>query len=182
MNYFRKAVGALGIRVISAGVGFAVEAVNLMDFQIIEFILIALTAAILVLTVYSGKFKRIFPYFLLIKSGFDVIYMHTLNSPDYITGLIIVANTIFGMVFTCDLLIKHLLSDGKCSRFTGIAFTVCFLIPYIAVFLSVAAIAIAILFYEISVLLIFICMIVNACIFFKVCFVYINLLLLTVNK
>lgn len=182
MNYLRKSLSSIAIRIASAGVGFAVEINNLIDFEKVELFLILATAAALVVTIYSGKLRRIFPYWLIIKSGFDSIYILTLNKVDFITELIIAANIIFAMVFVCDYLIKKVLDNDKHSKFAAAAFAVCFLIPYIAVFLSLAMVVLGVLFYEISIFILIICLVVNACIFFKACLVFVNLLLLTLKK
>jgi len=182
MSYLRKTLASIAIRIVSAGVGAVVEINSLIDFEVVALFLIVATGGALVATVYSDKFKKVFPYLLLVKSGFDSIYILMSNITDFMTGLIIAANVIFAMVFACDYLMKNVLANDKYSQFSAAAFTVCFLIPYIVVFLSLAMIIIAVMFYEVSIFLLIICLLVNACIFFKICFVFINLLLLTLNK
>lgn len=182
MNYLRKMIAGFAIRAGSAAVGFVFESNNVMDFKSVELILILVTAAALVGTIYNDKFKRIFPYWLFIKSGLDSIYILTLGKADFMTGLIIAANVIFFMVFACEHLIEKVLAKDVYSKFASVTFAVCFLIPYIAVFLSLAMVLLGVLFYEISLLVLIICLIVNACIFYKVCLVFVNLLLLTLKK
>lgn len=182
MNYIRKGIGALGVRITSAAVGFAFETNSLVEFKTVEMVLILITAAMLVATIYNHKFKRIFPYWMIIKSGLDSIYILTLNKTDFMTGLIIAANVIFFMVFACEWIMEKVLANDKHSKFTSVAFTVCFLIPYIAVILSLTMVLLGVFLYEISILVLIICLIVNICIFYKVCLVFVNLLLLTMKK
>lgn len=182
MSYLRKAFSMLAIRTVSAGVGFAVELKLLVDFKMIEVSLILLTAVFLIVTVYSHRFKRIFPYWLIVKSGFDFIYIITLSKTDFTTGLIIASNIIFIMVYVSECLIDNVLKNDIHSKFASITFAVCFLIPYIVVFLSLGLVLLSVFVCEMSLFVLLVCLLVNACVFFKVCLVYINLLLLTMNK
>lgn len=182
MSYLRKAFASIIIRIVSAGAGFAVEISNLINFEAIELFLILATAIAIVATIYSDRLKKIFPCWLIVKSGFDSVYILTLGKADFTSGLIIAANIVLIMVYVSDIIVSKALTYKAPGVLTQAAFTVCFLIPCIAVLLSLAMITLGVLIYKMSVFALIISLIVTVCVFFKVSMMFVNLMILTLKK
>jgi len=184
MLLLRKTLSSLAIRVVSALAGFAVSLNDLINLEVIVVIFTVITAAVLVFTVYSRKVKRIFPYLLIIKSGFDSIYILSLNSSNLAVGLIVSVNTLFAMIIFCDYVLSSMMANRSASRLKSILFSICLLVPYLVVFLSLTLITVLAIFREISVLFLILYLYLGGCILFKVNFIFVNLLLLkkTIKK
>ena len=182
MTYIRKALHALVIRFASAGVGLAVETSAWFNFVTIELALIVTAAALLVITSYSKVVARFFPFFLIVKSGFDAVYVLTFAGTGLTAWLLIATNVVIGLLFLSDYLLNRVLPRHKHSRFAPAGFAVSYLIPLVTIFASIAAFIALTLFDALPPIAVLLYVVVNTCLLVKACIIFIQLQLLALGK